>query len=49
MVRFSLNIKTLLFTRYLGKTSSNLGKNFLHPQKYPLPYTYVSGCCTFHL
>jgi len=27
--------------RYLGNTRSNLGKNFLHPQKYALPYTYV--------
>jgi len=25
--------------RYMGKTRSNLGKNFLHPQKYALPYT----------
>ena len=25
--------------RYLGKTRSNLGKKFLHPQKYGLPYT----------
>jgi len=23
-----------------GKTRSNLSKNFLHPQKYALPYTY---------
>jgi len=30
----------MLFVRYLGKTRSNLGKNFLHPQKYALPYTY---------
>jgi len=26
--------------RHLGKTRSNLGKNFLHPQKYALPHTY---------
>jgi len=23
-----------------GKNRSNLGKNFLHPQKYAFPYTY---------
>jgi len=23
------------------KARSNLGKNALHPQKYPLPYTYA--------
>jgi len=38
MVHFSLNSKA--FIRYLGKTRSSLGKNFLHPQKYVLPYTY---------
>jgi len=26
--------------RFLGKTRSKLGKIFLHPQKYALPYTY---------
>jgi len=40
MVRFGLNIKDLLFTWYLGKTTLNFGKHFLHPQIYALPYTY---------
>jgi len=40
MVRFGPNIKDLLFTCYLGKTRSNLGKNFLHPKKYALTYIY---------
>jgi len=31
----------LLFIRYLGKTRSNLGKKFWHPQKYALPHTYA--------
>jgi len=41
MVRFSPNIKTfcLAYTLF-WKARSNLGKNFLHPQKYALPYTY---------
>jgi len=30
-----------VFIRYLGKTRSNLGKHFLHPQKDALPYTHV--------
>jgi len=38
MVHFSVNI-SLLFISYLGKTRTNLGNNFLHPQKYALPYT----------
>jgi len=38
LVRFSLNIKTWC---YLGKTRSNLGKRFLHPQNYALPYSYA--------
>jgi len=32
-----------VFIRYLRKTRSNLGKNFLHPQKYAFPYTYAAG------
>jgi len=32
----------MLFIGYLRKTKSNLGKNFLHPQKYSLP-------CTMHI
>jgi len=28
----------------LGKTRPNLGKNFLHLQKYALPYTYGGNC-----
>jgi len=33
-------VLALLFVRYLEKTRSNLGKYFLHPQKYALQYTY---------
>jgi len=43
MVRFSLNIKDLLFICYLGNTRSNLGKHFLPPQEYALPYSYACG------
>jgi len=52
MVRFGLKIKDLLVTCYLGKTRSNLDKNFLRPQKYALPYTYelqVATLCTKNL
>jgi len=47
MVRFSLKIKDLLFVRYFGKTRSHLGKYFLHPQKYALPYTYAMSTMTY--
>jgi len=40
MVRFSLNIKTCCLYVISEKQDPNLGKNFLHPQKYALPYTY---------
>jgi len=30
-----------------GKARLNLGKNFLHPQKYALPYAY--GCIVSHI
>jgi len=41
MVRISLNIRLAVYTLF-GKKRSNLGKNFLHPPKDALPYTY--GC-----
>jgi len=31
----------LAFCTLFGKARSNLGKIFLHPQKYALPYTYA--------
>jgi len=31
----------LAFYTLFGKARSNSGKNFLHPQKFALPYTYV--------
>jgi len=33
----------LAFHTLFGKARSNLGKNFLHPQKYALPYTYAES------
>jgi len=36
-----LTLRLAVYTLF-GKTRSNLGKNFLHPQNYALPYTY--GC-----
>ena len=43
MVRVNLDIKTCCLY-VIRKKRSNLSKNFLHPQKYALPYTY--GCNT---
>jgi len=31
----------LAFYTLFGKARSDLGKHFLHPQKFELPYTYV--------
>jgi len=39
MVHFSLNIKACCSYVIWEKTRSNLDKNFLHPQKYALPYS----------
>jgi len=35
-----LTLRLAVYTLF-GKARSNLGKNFLHPKKYALPYTYV--------
>jgi len=35
-----LTLRLAVYTLF-GKARSNLGKNFLHPQKYAVPYTYV--------
>jgi len=43
MARFSLLTLRLAVYTLFGKVRSYLGKNFLHPQKYALPYGYVSG------
>jgi len=39
-------VSTLRLAVYtlFGKTRSNLGKNFLHPQKYAHPHTYGGKC-----
>jgi len=34
-----LTLRLAVYTLF-AKARSNLGKNFLHPQKYALPYTY---------
>jgi len=34
-----LTLRLAVYTLF-GKARSNLGKNFLHPQKCALPYTY---------
>jgi len=44
MARFRLDIKTCFLCTLIGKARSNLGKNFLHHQKYALPYTYEHHC-----
>jgi len=36
-----LTLRLAVYTLF-GKARSNLGKHFLHPKKYALPYTY--GC-----
>jgi len=38
-----LTLRLALYT-WFGKARSNLGKNFWHPQKYALPYTYGTSC-----
>jgi len=35
-----LTLRLAVYTLF-GKARSNLGKNFLHPPKYALPYTYA--------
>ena len=41
MVHFSLNIRACSLYVIWEKTRPNLGKKFLHHQKYALPYTYA--------
>jgi len=45
-LQWYLLVLTLRLAVYMlfGKARSNLGKNFLHPQKYALPYAYGLWC-----